>query len=189
VIASFLLYGITDNSTYHTEGDDVQTWANDNLYDSSTGEIYDGVNSTGAVTGPYSYNYGIAIGAAAMDGKPTIVSNIANYLMNDLPNYAGTYDGYNILPNYGQGVENNDGGFNGIAMRWIGVANAKGYVSSTVLDWAQANVGHAWALSNSTGLSWDDWVDQTPNSSGGAPYSWDCSDTAAGLFDIPAPAD
>jgi hypothetical protein len=50
--------------------------------------------------------------------------------MNDFPavgqpnGYAGTTSGYNILPNYG--VNNNNSGFNGITMRWLGVASAPG---------------------------------------------------------------
>jgi predicted alpha-1,6-mannanase (GH76 family) len=113
--------------SYLSEAEGVYTWALANLYQSSKGQIYDARNG---VTGQYSYNYGYAIGAMSESaaGEATI-GNVATYLFNDLSNYAGTTSsGYNILPNYGQGANDNDGGFNGIVMRWINTANVHGYI-------------------------------------------------------------
>lgn len=182
VIAGYGLSSYSGNSTYKNEAAGVYNWAIANLYNSSTGEIYDGVNSNGQTTGEYSYNYGIAIGAVQdASGSKSIIGNIANYLMYDLPNYAGTVGGYNILPNYGQG--NQDGsGFNGIALRWVGNANAHGNVSSAVVAWARTNVTQAWAERNtSTNLIWNDWMSPTT----GTEYAWDESDAVVGMLDIP----
>ena|ERR1039457_6442866 len=95
-----------------------------------------------------------------------------------LGNYAGSVGGYNILPNYGQG--NQDGsGFNGITMRWLGVANVHGNLSSFVQAWIQANLNQAYAERNSTtGLIWNNWMSGTT----GTEYSWDESDALVGFF-------
>jgi predicted alpha-1,6-mannanase (GH76 family) len=59
VIAGHLIYnqnGGTGN--YKTEADGVFAWASSTLYNSSTGEVYDGYKTAGIQTADYSYNYG-----------------------------------------------------------------------------------------------------------------------------------
>jgi hypothetical protein len=48
----------------------------------------------------------------------------------------------------------------------------------------QQNVTSAWALQNSQGLIWNDWVATTPY---GGQYSFDCSDAVVGMQDVPVP--
>jgi hypothetical protein len=104
--------------------------------------------------------------------------------MEDLPNYAGTANGYNLLPNYGQGGSDGSG-FNGIALRWTAYAYVNGAISNgSILPWMQQNVTSAWALQNSQGLIWNDWVATTPY---GGQYSFDCSDAVVGMQDVPVP--
>ncbi|GGH15480.1 glycoside hydrolase family 76 protein [Silvibacterium dinghuense] len=183
VIAGNLLYQITKNSTYLDEANTVYSWAYSNLYNATTGEVYDGVGSGGVSTGQYSYNYGVSIGADYFENKLSDANNAAVYLMNNLS--SGTVGGYNILPNYGQGGTDG-GGFNGITLRWIGyVYSHGGFTSSSVLPWAQTNVGLAWAQRNSAGLSWNNWLAATADT---GLYSWDCSDTVVGMLDIPPPS-
>jgi hypothetical protein len=183
VIAGNLLYEATGNTTYQSEAATIFSWAFSNLYDASTGEIYDGINGSGVQNGQYSYNYGVAIGADTFENHATDAANVANYLMNNLS--GGTVNGYNILPNYGQGGTDGSG-FNGITLRWVGYAWANGALTNpAILSWAQTNVGLAWAVRNASGLSWNDWFAFTPS---GGLYSWDCSNTLAGLLDIPAPS-
>jgi predicted alpha-1,6-mannanase (GH76 family) len=183
VIAGNLLYQATGNSTYQSEAATIFSWASTNLYAASTGEIYDGINGSGVQTGQYSYNYGVAIGADAFESHTADAANVANYLMNNLS--GGTVGGYNILPNYGQGGTDG-GGFNGITLRWVGYAWAHGALTNpAILAWAQTNVGLAWSVRNASGLSWNDWFAFTPS---GGLYSWDCSDTLAGMLDIPPPS-
>ena len=183
VIAGNLLYNITGTQTYLTEANTIYSWAVANLYDASNGEVYDGLNTSGIQNGQYSYNYGIAIGAFTFESAPGSANSAATYLMDNVS--GGSANGYNILPNYGQGGTDG-GGFNGIALRWVGYALAHNAISnSEVLPWAQANVSQGWAQRNSSGVSWNDWFDATPS---GGLYSWDCSDTVVGMLDIPAPA-
>jgi Glycosyl hydrolase family 76 len=185
VIAGHLLTNYSGDSTYATEADGVYNWAIANLYDSATGEIYDGDVSSEHID--YSYNYGFAIGAMSESGAgATMITQVATYLYNDMSNstypYAGTYDGYNILPNYHQG-DNNDGGFNGIACRWVGIANGHGTISASVIDAQQANTNAAWSERNGTSeLIWNDWVSATPST---GTYSWDDSSALACLMDTP----
>jgi predicted alpha-1,6-mannanase (GH76 family) len=180
VIAGHMLTSASGNSTYATEANGVWSWAIANLYNSSTGEIYDGVTSTGTNTGQYSYNYGTAIGAAQESVNASYINSELNYLMYYLGDYAGTSNGYNILPNYGQG--NQDGsGFNGIALRWLGVAERDGNLSSTALSWVQTNLDCAWNEQSSKGIIWNDWVATTPTS---PEYAWDSSDALVGYFNF-----
>jgi predicted alpha-1,6-mannanase (GH76 family) len=180
VIAGNLLYQASGDSTYLSEASTIFSWASSNLYNASTGEVYDGVNSSGIQNSHYSYNFGVAVGADYFENRWSDATNVANYLMNNLS--SGTVGGYNILPNYGQGGTDG-GGFNGIALRWIGYAYTHGALSnSNILTWAQTNVGLAWAQQNAAGLSWNDWMAATADS---GLYSWDCSDTVVGMLDIP----
>jgi predicted alpha-1,6-mannanase (GH76 family) len=183
VIAGNLLYQATGNATYQSEAATVFNWAFTNLYVQSTGEVYDGINGGGIQNSQYSYNYGVAIGADTFENHSADATNVANYLMKNLS--GGTVGGYNILPNYGQGGTDG-GGFNGITLRWVGYAWAHGSLTNpAILSWAQTNVGLAWAIRNSSGLSWNNWFAFTPSS---GLYSWDCSDTLVGMLDIPAPS-
>jgi hypothetical protein len=182
-IAAAILNQIDPNGTgYNSQGNGVYTWAKANLYDSSTGQIYDAM---GGVTGQYTYNYGFAMIAGSYHNANVMIPNISTYVFNNLTNYSGTSDGYNIMPNYGQGDLNNSG-FNGILMRGVGIANANGFIPSAVLLAAQANINQAWSERNCcTTLVWNDWVAPTPST---GTYSWDDSAALAGLLDLPPTA-
>jgi Glycosyl hydrolase family 76 len=182
VIGGNLLYEATGESKYRTEAAAVFRWAFSYLYVASTGEVHDGINGSGVQNGQYSYNYGVAIGADTFEEHAGDAANVANYLMNNLS--GGTVNGVRILPDYGQGGRDGSG-FNGITLRWVGYAWAHGALTNpAILSWAQANVDVAWAVRNASGLSWNNWFASTPS---GGLYSWDCSDTLAGMLDIPAP--
>ena len=136
----------------------------------------------GGVHGQYTYNYGYAMIAGSYQGSNVMVPKIATYVFNNLTNYDGTAGGYNLMPDYGQG-DLNDSGFNGILMRGVGFANTKGYIPSTVLLAAQANMNQAWSERNgTTTLVWNAWDTPTP---GTGTYSWDDSAALAGVLDIP----
>ena len=192
VIAGRIIYNITGTTSYKTEADSVYTWSKANLYDSSTGQIY---NNPPQVVGQYTYNYGVAIGAANEEGDTALIANAASYVFNGFtpngsqPVYDGTYNGYNILPDYGQG-DLNDSGFNGILCRWLGIANGHGSISTAVLDAWQANTNAAWANRNgTTELIWNAWgtdsEDKTPST---GTYGWDDSSAVSCLVDTPPTA-
>jgi hypothetical protein len=186
VIAGYLLYAASGNPSYKKAADSVFAWSKANLYVASgplTGKIYD--STTGH--SDYSYNYGIAIGAALDEGDGEMVKNVADWLMNrsnnpNLP-YAGTYEGFNLLPDYHQGGRNN-GGYNGIALRYVGMAAARGALTAKQVAWAEANVSRAWSLRNKKNVVWNKWNAPTPES---GVYAWDCSSALAGMLDVPAP--
>jgi hypothetical protein len=164
------------------EAKGVYNWAYANLYNSSTGEVYDASTSQAQ----YSYNYGVAIGAHYLEGDSSDATLTAQHMMTSMPSYSGIDNGYYILLN-SDGSENGSdgGGFNGIALRWTAYAYKNGGISdSKVLAWMQANVEQGWSQRNSAGLSWNNWESATPTS---GLYSWDCTDTVVGMLDVPQP--
>jgi hypothetical protein len=225
VIAGYLIYDNTGDTSYKTKADTVYAWASANLFGvadagpackNQTGltcvKIYDSNNKSipnypsypAGNIGPsdFAYNYGTAIQAAVREalagnapaGNETAAQNIANYLMFNMDNpnslYAGTYGVYNILPNYGQNGTN-DAGYNGIALRGVGLGlnrkdtSGQPILNATTLAWAQANLQAAWNIRNSGNVMWNDWVDSIPGNY--TYHSWDCSSAVAGMLDIAPP--
>lgn len=181
VINGRILYTLTGDATdYKNPADSVYSWALSNLYIPSSGGIADG---KGGAASYYSYNYGYAIGAMNEEGaSASTVGGVADFLFNNFNNYAGTSNGYNILPNYGQGNLNNSG-FNGIACRWLGIANGHGLIPSADMSALAANTNQLWTERNgTTELIWNDWVAATPST---GTYSWDDSASLACLLDSP----
>lgn len=188
VIAGRILYDITGMNSYKTDADDVYAWAKKNLFIASSGGIADG---KGGRASYYSYNYGYAIGAATYEGDSIVTNGSMRFMMHDFNNYDSIHNGWNILPNYGQSENDNDGGFNGITLRWSMFAYNKGYLSKVrgYLFWARANLDDAWTHRNAQELTWNHWNGQTPNiGEGSAVYSWDCSSILVGMFNVPAPS-
>ncbi len=182
VIAGALLYKETQNAAYMNEAKGVYQWAYANLYNPSTGEVYDASTSQAQ----YSYNYGVAVGAHYLEGDATDATLTAQHMMSNLPTYSGINNGYYILLNSDSSENGSDGGgFNGIALRWTAYVYKNGGISdSKVLAWMQANVEQGWSERNSAGLSWSNWEGATPTS---GLYSWDCTDTVVGMLDVPQP--
>jgi len=190
VVAGYLIDEFNGHQgDYQANAETIYNWAITNLYNPATGRIYDGVSTTtGISTNDFSYNHGIAIGAASESGDGDTANQVATYMAFSMTNssYRPTWDnGYWVLPYYGPKAANdNDGGYNGIALRWLGNANAHGYIDPWVLAWAQYNVSQAWTIRDAQNLMWNDWIHGTP---GTGVYSWDCSSALAGMFDIPMP--
>lgn len=210
VIAGYLLYQLSGNVTYKNEADAIYTWAKQWLYvynhlpaQNGSGNICSMIynyNNSEFTAGDLQirdvmYNYGIAIHAADLENDLTVAQTVANWMMYNVgadPNsattvpYAGTYAGYNILPDYGAGTNNgsNDCGYNGIGMRGFGVSLRDGVLTNPdALPFAQANLQSAWNNRGSDNLEWCGWT-TTPS---GTEYSWGDSSALAGMFDIPAP--
>jgi hypothetical protein len=208
VIAGYRLHDSTTgqvSETYKSRADAIYAWAKANLYVYNfkpcndhpglvCSKIYDSNNSSvGGKIGSfdYTYNYGIAIQAATLENDVTMASTAANWLMynSNNPNYpyVGTYDGYNILPNYsahGALNSSNNSGYNGIALRGIGFGiSHSSLTGADVLPWAQANLQSAWNHRSADNVTWDSWVSPTS----GDAYSWGDSGSLAGMLDIPAP--
>jgi hypothetical protein len=208
VIAGHILYDITGQTRYRNPADAVYQWCQSNLYvynahtapnGSTCSRIYtrnEAEFGGTPVVRDSTYNYGIAIDAATREGDNTAAQTVANWVMynidydnnsGDQP-YNGTFNGYNVLPNYVVGTDNNDtndAGFNGICLRGFWYALQRGVLTNPdATPWAQANVQCAWNNRDSTyNLTWCDW--QTPTS--GTRYSWGDSCAMVGMFNIPAP--
>lgn len=209
VIAGYLLYNITGDSTYKSKADAIYTWAKANLYVYNHEPAKNGSTNVCSMIYNYNntqfggsiqnrdvmYNYGIAIQAAYFEGDTNMAVTVANWMIynvdadpaGDGPPYAGTYDGYNILPDYGAGGNNgnNDCGYDGIGLRGFGVALRNGLLTNPdALPFAQANLQSAWNNRGSDNVEWCGWT----TSPSGTKYSWGDSAAMAGMFDIPAPA-
>ncbi len=207
VIAGYLLFDITGNSADKAEADAIFAWAKANLYvynhepakNGSTNVcsmIYNYNNSEfgGSIQNrDVMYNYGIAIHAACLEHDTNMARTVANWMIynvdadpaGDGPPYAGIFDGYNILPDYGAGTNNgaNDCGYNGIGLRGFGVALAAGVLTNPdALPFAQANVQSAWNHRAADNVEWCGWT-TTPT---GTKYSWGDSAAMAAMCDIPA---
>lgn len=196
VIAGYLLYQASGDSSYKTKADTIYSWAISHLYDSSTGLVYNDEDYQGNMnSGLVTYNFGLAIGAAAEENNSTATNNMANYLMdNSFSGASGaTINGYNILPNYGQST-NGFGVFNGMTFRWVSIANRKsGYIPSSYTAWAQTNLDQGWAVRNPYALSWDDWVPDPPASTSPTTpssglLSPDCTPILVGFMYLPPTA-
>lgn len=192
VIASYFLYGATTNTTYLTQGNGVYNWAQANLYQASSGQVYDAYPK---VVGPNSYNYGYAVGAATYEGDSTTATGATYYLMHRMGNYnPPQVNGYNILPFYSPNyLKDNDGGFNGIALRWTSLAYRSNMIPSLggYLDWAQTNVSQAWSIREYSSqypyyLMQGNWQMNTPNNTSDI-LAWECTNGVVGMLVIPSP--
>lgn len=183
----------------------IYDWATNNshsgnyLCNPSTGKVRD------SVSGPvdYTYNYGVAIWAAALEQDANTCTNIVQYLATKFGGNVYTYNGvwtdpgsgnmYSNLPdynndsgNYGGGYSTtNNAGYNGIAFRGLGIAWP--LMTSWQQNWAQEEVEAGFYHRNdTTQLMWGDLLDHTPLFPGnGSLYSWDCSSELSGMFNIP----
>jgi predicted alpha-1,6-mannanase (GH76 family) len=166
-LAAFYLNVIYPNAGFKAMGTNMINWENTYLVESD-GYLYDHYDASGPVTGDYSYNVGTYVGAAGLLGVG-IPETVAEY-------YTNNYGSKDILPNYNTGGGNNDG-FNGIFLRWVGTYEIlSGNTSWYAYFDNQANA--AWAVTNSSGLSWDDWQTATAVTN---LFSWDCSPSVSAL--------
>jgi predicted alpha-1,6-mannanase (GH76 family) len=168
------------NGPYLSHAQTIYNWCTNHL-STPAGEVYDGLRKNRVAHKSYTYNYGIAVGAALASGDRTLVQNAANFLMTNSAYRSGSVGGYDILPNYGQGG-GDAGGFNDIVFRWFNAAYQKGLMPGSYLPWAQTNVSQAWAERNVAAISWNNWNAPTPPE---GLFSWDCSDTLCGMLDVP----
>ena len=208
VIAGDMLYDLTGNSIYKSEADVIFNWSKTNLYVYNHLPAKNGSTNVCSMIYNYNdsefgksiqirdemYNYGIAIQAADFENDTDMAVTVANWMIyninadtnSDGTPYAGTYDGYNVLPDYGAGGNNGDNncGYDGIALRGFGFALMDGLLANPdALPFAQANVQSAWNHRGSDNVEWCGWT----TSPSGTKYSWGDSSAMAGMFDIPAP--
>jgi predicted alpha-1,6-mannanase (GH76 family) len=180
-IASCLLSQALGDPSYLKKAQALFDWEKANLFNSSTGAVYDSVNLDGNVSNwSSSYNQGTFVGLANALGDTASGELAADYTMTSMGNL--TVGGHRILPEYGAGSGNNSG-FNSICVRWISRFMKDRGLQKIYLPWLQANADAAWNLRRSSDdLSWCQWFHQTPT---GVLNSWDCVSSMAALQDTP----
>jgi predicted alpha-1,6-mannanase (GH76 family) len=175
-IGAYLLYQITGDSGYLTKSQNLYNWVHGNLFNATTGQVYDNMSSGGTVTTwVFSYNQGTFIGAANYLGNVSDATLAANCTKNTLCTGG-------ILPD---ATENSDGGgFNGIFIRWMAKFMKDRSLQSTYQPWLQLNANAAWnSRRTSDNLGWNNWRSSTPT---GTRYSWGCSNMPVILQVVPA---
>ncbi len=176
-IAAFLLSQALGDDDYRAKAQRLLTWEKANLFDASTGAVWDSVRTNGRVgTWSSSYNQGTFVGLANFLGDTAAAKQAADYTKTHLGK--GTRDSYLLLPEYGAGGGNN-AGLNSIGLRWIARFMQDRRLESDYLGWLQANASAAWSVRRtSDNLSWCQWLQPTPD---GNLHSWDCLSSLVAL--------
>lgn len=176
-IASVLLSQALGDDQYRVKAQTLLLWEKANLFDASTGAVWDSVRTTGKIgTWSSTYNQGTFVGLANFLGDPATAKMAADYTKTHLGK--GTHDGYLIMPEYGAGGGNN-AGLNSIGLRWIARFMKDRRFQSDYLGWLQANANTAWSVRRpSDDLSWCQWLQPTPSS---GLHSWDCLSSLVAL--------
>jgi len=92
----------------------IYNWCTNHL-STHGGEVYDGYRKNRAAHKSYTYNYGIAVGAAPGQRRPYVGAECGKFLMTNPAYSSASVGGYDILPNYGQGG-GDASGFNDIGL-------------------------------------------------------------------------
>ena len=180
-VAAYLIYQLYDDTSYQQKSLAIVQYEIANFYNTSNGAIMDNMLGT-AHNVTTTYNQGIFIRATELNGYLSQASTVAQYLMT-MGNTTPTSNGYHILNNYND--ENNNSGFNSIAIRWAADYMRDYNLQGTYLAWLQANASAAWAVTDtSQELSWQDWHEQTPI--GEVLQSWDCISSVDALQVVPS---
>ncbi len=181
-IAAVLLSRELKDSSYLTRAQNLYNWNKANLFDATTGAVWDDVKvDTGKINKwSSSYNQGTFIGLAHFLGDTATAKLAADYTMNQMGKRNAS--GFMIMPEY-----NADGGdlagFHSIGMRWISLFVKERKLEKTYLPWLQANANAAWDMRRtSDNLSWCKWLSPTPE---GVLHSWDTISSVVALQVVP----
>jgi hypothetical protein len=163
-IAAHLLSVALGDSSYATKSQNIYNWGKANLFDASTGTVYDGMNSDGTKnTSSLSYNQGTFAGAAYYRGDTAAGIKSGDWLN-------GVWG--RTMPVYGP--TGDSAGFNGIALRWLAKL---GYDSA----WRQAVANNAWGRRNASNLAGCQWDRATASDIND---SWSCSDVVVAMSTV-----
>jgi predicted alpha-1,6-mannanase (GH76 family) len=181
-IASVLLSQALKDPAYLTKAQNLFAWEKANLFDASTGAVWDAVDTSGKIgTWSSTYNQGTFVGLANFLGDTASAKLAADYTRDHLGKPRA--DGFVIMPEYGSGGDNNSG-LNSIGLRWIARFMKEQHLEKAYLGWLQANADTAWNVRRrSDNLSWDQWLQPTPD---GVLHSWDCINSVVALQVTPA---
>ncbi len=176
-IAACMLYKDTHDQAYLAKAKTMYAWIRANLYDVSTGAVYDHIshkaNGKGKVVYPVqlTYNQGTFIGSADLLYQLTGDKTYYGDALRTLRHTETHLTHHGILPSEATGGNENGGGFKGIFMRYA-VRFARDNHLTEFEPWFALNASAAWRHRDVRGLMDQNWARQTR---GGLLYSWDCS--------------
>jgi len=177
-VAACMLFRDTHVKAYLTKAKTMYAWVRANLYDASTGAVYDHVShkSSGkgkvVYTTQLTYNQGTFIGSANLLCQLTGDRSYYDDALRTLRHTQTDLTDHGILPSEASGSNENGGGFKGIFMRYA-VRFARDNHLTEFEPWFDLNASAAWIHRDARGLMDQDWAHPTP--SGQLLYSWDCS--------------
>ena len=176
-IAAYLLYLTLADTNYLVKAQNIYSWERTNLFNATSGAIYDAVSVSGGLsTWSSTYNQGTFIGAANFLGFTNDAMLAANYTKNSMTSSSG------IMPQYGRA--GNNSGFNAIFYRWMVKFIKDRGLQTTYLPWLQDNANAAWNVRRTTdNLSWCQWLQPTPT--GINLDSWDCISSFEAMLVLP----
>ena len=181
-IAAFLLSKALNDSSYETRAQNLYNWNKANLFDATTGAVWDDVKVDSGQINTWSstYNQGTFVGLANFLGDIASAKLAADYTMNTMSQRNAS--GFMIMPEYD--ADGRDfAGFNAIALRWISKFMRDHKLEVTYLPWLQANAEAAWNVRRSSdNLSWCRWLEPTPE---GVLHSWDTISSVVALQVVP----
>lgn len=186
-IAAMILARDTTGTGYRAQADQLFNWLQSTLYNSSTGQVADHIQTDGTkVWWAFTYNQGTFAGAATLlyqntgtTSYKTSASLAVNWAKNNL---TGQHTAGILNDEYDSNGGNGDPpGFKGIFVRWAAkYANATS--DTSIKNWLTNNANAAWSFRNSSGVSWAQWWQRTSDS---YVTSWECSSALAVTQDAP----
>lgn len=175
-IAAYLLGQHTSNTGYASQGKKAWDWLRKNLFNGTTGQVYDHVKADGSITDwAFTYNQGTFIGAATMFDAIPEAQLAIQWTRATL---TGQHKVDILNDEYGSEGGNDDGvGFKGIFMRWCDYyAHTQGDIATQ--QWLTKNAQAAWDNRNNVGVTWAMWWQRTTDVPGYL-TSWECSSALA----------
>jgi predicted alpha-1,6-mannanase (GH76 family) len=163
-IGAFLLYKATGDASYLTKAKALHAWNRAQLFDTTTGAVYDNIAKSGTVTKwTFTYNSGTFIGSAQYLYEET---KQASYF--DDAKKATDFFKKSLCDAEGLMKENaisGDGAsFKPIGFRWLAKFVADNDLGATYYPWLQLNANKAWANRRAgDNISWNDWTKPTPH--------------------------
>ena len=159
IIAGCMLYRITGDSNYLTKCQQVYTWMRSNGFNASTGQVNEGVDTSGPLTSNNSYNDGIFLQAANALYKITTTAQyfndaqlVVNWVVN---NHSVMTEDH---PN--NGPFGSEEFFRGLSLFAI-----QNNLWTTYQPWLQANCQAAWNNRRTDdNITWNNFESPTPTS-------------------------
>jgi predicted alpha-1,6-mannanase (GH76 family) len=179
-IAAYWIYQNTGDSSYLTKAQNILAWERGNLFNETTGAVWDSVNTSMIYSKvALTYNQGTFIRACDHLGQTGGATKACDYMKNTLGTVVGAH---RIMPNYG--LDNNNSGFNGIGIRYAAQYMINRGMQSQYLAWLQANAQGAWDQRRTSDLlSWQNWREPLLNGTGAG--SWSCVSSVVALQVVP----